>query len=112
IPVQPLQQPSGPGAPPPGFAPSGGAAPDSWDPQGAVVEPSPDVNGQGAEPGAEPGDGDMAQPTDAQPTGGDEEFFEFGSYEGEAPAPRKKRTINLGEVVICGGTPFAKLDNF
>lgn len=101
-PVTPPWQPVGQVVPPPQFAPSGGAAPmsDSWDPQGAVDEPAPDVNGQGA---TDPGDGDMGQAA-----GNDQEFFEFGAYDRESSG----RTINLPTIVICGGKPFASLDNF
>jgi len=57
----------------------------------------------------DPGDGDMAQATDAQQTSSsDQEFFEFGAYERESPG----RTITLPPIVICGGKPFASLDNF
>lgn len=46
-------------------------------------------------------------------TQGDSAEFEFGGYDRESPqVGRKQRTINLGEIVICGGKPFAALDNF
>jgi len=73
------------------------------DPQGVAVDPisqpAPDVNGPDA---TDPGDGDMGQAPDAQPTSSDQEFFES-----ESP-----RIIPLPEIVICGGNPFATLDNF
>ena len=114
--VQPPAQPASQGGPPPSFGSSGGAAPpvvsDNWEPQGTVMEPmgqpAPNGNGQAS---TEPGDGDVAQAPDAQPTGGDEEFFEFGAFEHEAPG-RKSPTITLPTIVICGGPPFSSLDNF
>jgi hypothetical protein len=156
-PVEPPQPPvsqgggggGGMSAPPPSYSePAGDAWGPPTEPQGAPVEGTdqPSSNGNG-EP-AEPGDGDTAQATDAQQTGGDEEYFEFGrpgpsrgvptrrapirrgpsrpvrgpvrgrpgvlrpGLGRKSPAGSTKRTINLGEVVICGGTPFAKLDNF
>jgi Outer membrane protein and related peptidoglycan-associated (lipo)proteins len=39
--------------------------------------------------------------------------FEFGAYDRESPpVGSKPRTIDIGEIVICGGPPFASLDNF
>jgi outer membrane protein OmpA-like peptidoglycan-associated protein len=92
---------------------------DDWGSQAEPQEPpvegtdQPSSNGNGR-PATEPGDGDSVQATDAQPTGGDEEYFELGRpyARRKSPAGTKKGTINLGEVVICGGTPFDKLDNF
>ena len=82
---------------------------DNWEPQGTVMEPmdqlAPNGNGQAS---TEPSDGDTAPATDAQPSGGDEEFFEFGAYEQEAPG----RTITIPPTVICGGPPYTSLDDF
>lgn len=118
FPVEPPIQPGGQGGPPPpSFGSSGGAAPpppmvsDDFEPQGTAMEPigEPALNGNGnGQASTEPGDGDMAQAADAQPTGGDEEFFEFGAYEQEAPG----KTITLPPTVICGGPPYSSLDNF
>ncbi len=109
----PVQSPASQGGPPPSFGPSGSAAPpavsDNWEPQGTVMEPmgqpAPNGNGQAS---TEPADGDAPQAPDAQPPGGDEEFFEFGAFEHEAPG----RTITLPPTVICGGPPYTSLDNF
>ncbi|HYJ87319.1 MAG TPA: OmpA family protein [Pyrinomonadaceae bacterium] len=39
--------------------------------------------------------------------------FEFGASDRESPpVGSRPRTIDLGEIVICGGPPFASLDNF
>ena len=113
----PPAQPGGQGGPPPSFGSSATAAPpppvsDNWEPQGTVMEPmgEPAPNGNG-QAGTEPADGDTAPAADSQPPGGDEEFFEFGAYEQEAPG-KKSNTIILPEIVVCGGTPFSSLDNF
>lgn len=106
------QQPSAQGTPPPESAAAPPPVSDSWDPPVAVaepaVQPSPDTNGQS---GTEPGDGDTPPATDVQQPGGDEEFFEFGAYEHESPGKRPS-TITIPPTVICGGKPYASLDNF
>ena len=117
FPVEPPVQPANQGAPPPSFGTPGGAPPpppivsDDFEPQGTVMEPigqpAPNGNGNG-QASTEPGDGDTAQAVDAPQTASDEEFFEFGSYEHEAPGG----TITLPPTVICGGEPYTSLDNF
>ena len=103
-PVDPPRQSGGQGMPPPDFASSGAAAP-VWDPPAEPMgQPEPDVNGQSATDG---GDVDMGQATDAQQTGSDGEFFEFGGYDRESSG-----TITLPTQVICGGKPFMSLDSF
>jgi outer membrane protein OmpA-like peptidoglycan-associated protein len=49
----------------------------------------------------------MDQAVDAQQTSSDQEHFEFAAYDRESG-----RTITLPPIVICGGEPFAILDNF